>query len=113
VQAAPRITLWPDEAWLCIRLACSAWPVPSAAGRVPPFDTALLRRLAAGDAAGALHLALRRLRALGVRHGLRVATAPPATARRWAAALAFPISQDTTARIVQRLANPTAQEFQP
>ncbi|HOW48043.1 MAG TPA: type I-U CRISPR-associated protein Csx17 [Rubrivivax sp.] len=111
IQAAPRVSIWPDEAWLCIRLACSPWPLPD--GRVPPCDPALMRRLAAGDPGSALQLALRRLRAAGVRHGIRVTTASPATARLWAAALAFPITQTTAEHILQRLDNPTAQELQP
>jgi|GEM_PF-4790119 len=51
--------------------------------------------------------------AAGVRHGIRVTTASPATARLWAAALAFPITQTTAEHILQRLDNPTAQELQP
>jgi CRISPR-associated protein Csx17 len=111
IQEAPKVSTWPDEAWLCIRLACSPWPLPD--GRVPPCDPALLRRLASGDAGSALQLALRRLRAAGVRHGIRVTSVSPATARLWAAALAFPITKTTTEHIVQRLDNPNAQELQP
>ena len=66
-------------------------------------DPALVRRLAAGDAATAFDLASRRLRAAGVCCTVRTSAAPVDTARLWAAALAFPITQRTAGRLLQRL----------
>lgn len=79
-----------DDGWVCIRLACLPWPLGSQGA--PVCDPALIRRLASGDAAAALEIALRRLRPAGVRPSLRSATVDADTARRWAAALVFPIS---------------------
>lgn len=92
---------WPDEAWLVIRLALLPWPLPD--GRRIGTDPAILRRLASGDAAGALTLSLGRLQAAGIRATVRVATVPVETALLWAAALAFPITARTAARFVARL----------
>jgi CRISPR-associated protein Csx17 len=77
------------------------WPLPD--GRRVGVDPAILRRLASGDAATALALALRRLRAAGLRVTVRAGIVPPDTARLWAAALAFPIRRDTAERMAQRL----------
>lgn len=97
----------PDEAWLCVRAALSPWALVEGA-TAPPADLALAQRLANGDGEGAVRLALRRLQSLGLPASVRVAVCDPATARRWAAALAFPISPRTARAIAQRL-HPTAQ----
>ena len=94
---------WPDEAWVVLRLACLPWPIDDE--RSIPADDAPIRRLIAHDGATAVELALRRLRAAGLRPPIRGAVADPATARLWAAALAFPISR--------RLARAMAQSFAP
>lgn len=99
---------WPDDAWLAIRLALLPWPLPD--GRRPGIDPAVLRRLQAGDLASALELALRRLRAAGLRCSLRVGSASPAIARLYAAALAFPIDRATAAHFAQRLDSTTTSE---
>ena len=96
---------WPDDAWLVIRLALLPWPLPD--GRHAGCDPAIVRRLQAGDLVSALELALRRLRAAGIRCSLRVGGASPDTARRYAAALVFPIDRQTAARFAQHL-DPTA-----
>lgn len=97
----PQHTVWPDDAWLAIRLAMLPWPLPD--GRRIGVDPAILRRLESGDAATAVELALRRLRAAGIHPTVRVAQVTPETARLWAAALAFPISQHTATAFVRRL----------
>lgn len=81
---------WPDEAWVALRLCALPFPLGERTIRSEP---AMFRRLAAGDAAGAVTVALRRLRAAGLRPPLIAATADPTMARRWAAAFAFPISR--------------------
>lgn len=98
----------PDDAWLVLRLAHLAGPLPG--GQKVACDPAILRRLASGDAAGAVALALRRLRAAGLYCGVRVAGASAHTARSWAAALAFPIHPHTAHRFARRLDPTLAQE---
>jgi CRISPR-associated protein Csx17 len=67
------------------------------------MNPAILRHLETGDAAGAVELATRRLQAAGIYPAIRVASASFQTARLWAAALAFPISQHTAMDFVRRL----------
>ncbi len=100
---------WPDDAWACIRLACSPWPLPD--GSAPRCNPAILRRLATGQAGPALELALRRLQAHGIRPRVRTTTASPLTARLWASALAFPLSEATTTRLLGRVHSKPAQEL--
>jgi len=101
VVRAPALTVPLDDGWVCIRLACLPWPLGSQSS--PVCDPALIRRLASGDAGSAMEIALRRLRAAGVRPNLRGAFVDPDTARRWAAALAFPISARDAARLLRTL----------
>ena len=102
---SPHAPDWPDDAWLAIRLCALPWPLRTRSGFELDVgtDPAIVRRLAAGDAASAVDLALRRLGAAGVCCTVRVATASPATARLWAAALAFPITKRTAERFLYRL----------
>ena len=101
----PRSSGWPDDAWLAIRLCTLPWPVRTSSGFQLDVgtDPALVRRLAAGDAATAFAIASRRLAAAGVRSTVRAGAAAPDTARLWAAALAFPITQRTARRFLRRL----------
>jgi len=97
----PQRIEWPDDAWLAIRLAMLPWPLPD--GRRIGVDPAILRRLESGDAAMAVELALRRLRAAGICPAVRAASVSSQTARLWAVALAFPISPRTAVEFVRRL----------
>jgi CRISPR-associated protein Csx17 len=97
----------PDEAWEALRLCALPFPVLE---RTVSIDPAMFRRLASGDAAGAVALALRRLRASGLRPPFAAAIADPSTARRWAAAFAFPIDPAVAAAMANRFENPTAME---
>lgn len=99
---------WPDDAWLAIRLALLPWPLPD--GRHAGVDPAIVRRLEAGDAASAVTIAIRRLRAADIPCAVRVAAAAPELARRYAVALAFPISRRTAAQFAQRLSPFANQE---
>lgn len=110
-QRPPEPVGTPDDAWLAIRLALLPWRLPDrpAIGA----DPAIVRRLVSGDVASALDLALRRLRAAGVVTTVRTGTVPSATARRWAAALAFPITPATAEVFLRRLAPPTFKEASP
>lgn len=90
---------YPHEAWAAVRLACLAGPLDAA--RRIPVDEAIVRRLTAGDAAAAIDIALRRLRAVGLRPPLRCGTADAETARRWAASLVFPISSRSVSEMAR------------
>lgn len=100
----------PDDAWMAIRLALLPWPLPKPDGRRIGTDPAIVRRLAAGDAKTAIDLALRRLRAAGITATIRSGSTDPASARRWAAALAFPITPQTAERLVRHLNPHTSME---
>lgn len=91
----------PHDAWIAIRLALLPWALPD--GRRIGADPAILRRLVAGDASTAVEIARRRLAAAGINTTVRAASVRPATAKRWAAALAFPISERTAADFVRLL----------
>jgi CRISPR-associated protein Csx17 len=95
----------PDDAWLVLRLALLPEPLRvSGISKIEiRSDPAIFRRLANGDAATALQLALRRLHSVGIRAAVRSTSLPATTARRWAAALAFPISPSTATRYLRRL----------
>lgn len=97
----------PDEAWEALRLCALPFPVRD---RTIATEPAMFRRLASGDAAGAVDIALRRLRASGLRPPLTVAISDTTTARRWAAALAFPIAPAVAAAMADRFENATATE---
>lgn len=97
----------PDEAWEALRLCALPFPVRE---RMIATEPAMFRRLASGDAAGAVELALRRLRASGLRPPLVAAIADPTTAHRWAAAFAFPIEPAVAETMSDRFQNPTSRE---
>lgn len=99
-QRVPQSEL-PDDAWLAIRLALMPGPLPD--GRRIGTDPAILRRLVSGDAAAAVELARRRLQATGITTTIRSASVSPEIAKRWAAALAFPITREAASRFVERL----------
>ena len=86
----------PDEAWLALRLACLPWPLDD--GRNIPTEPAIVRRLISGDVASATDIAIRRLRAAGIRPPLKAATADQHIAQLWAAALVFPIDRVSAQR---------------
>jgi CRISPR-associated protein Csx17 len=96
-----RQTEFPDDAWLAIRLALLPWPLPD--GTSIGTDPSVLRRLASGDAATAVEIARRRLQAANIMITVRAATVSSEIAKRWAAALAFPISRKTAIRFLERL----------
>jgi len=100
-----------DDAWLVLRLALLPWPLKD--GQRIGTDPAIFRRLASGDVATAVELALRRLRAAGICSAVRTATASPETARLWAAALAFPICRNTAEQFLVRLDPSFIQEKTP
>lgn len=88
----------PEEVWLALRVACLPWPLAN--GQDVPAEPTVMRRLLAGDTAGAVAVALARLRSAGIRPPLRAGSTDARTARLWAAALAFPIDHRTAWRAV-------------
>lgn len=97
----PAVTRWPDEGWMAVRLTMLPQPLPD--GRSIGIDPTILRRLESGDAATAITLALRRLRAAGTSATVRFGSVSPEAARLWAAAIAFPIQHRTAERMLRRL----------
>lgn len=91
----------PEDAWLVLRLAHLAAPL--ADGRSVPVDPAIIRRLRSGDAPGALALVVRRLRGAGFAVPLACGTTDPARARRWGAALAFPLSHSAMKNVLKQV----------
>jgi len=96
----------PDPAWLALRLCTLAGPLGD--DRTLPCDPAMIRRLNAGDSAGAVNIALRRLGATGIRPPMQAACVSPTTTRLWAAALAFPITT-STADVAVAILNPSRE----
>jgi CRISPR-associated protein Csx17 len=97
----------PDEAWEALRLCALPFRVHE---RDIATEPAMFRRLALGDTSGAVAIALRRLRASGFRPPLTAAITDPGTARRWAAAFAFPLDRAAAAAMADRFETPTATE---
>ena len=101
----PYASVWPEDAWLAVRLCTLPWPLRTQSGFELDIGTnpALVRRLASGDAATAFTMASRRLAVASVRCTVRVSGASPDKARLWAAALAFPISKRTAERFLYQI----------
>lgn len=91
----------PEEAWLALRLACLPWPLTT--GRNIPAEPGIVRRLLAGDSAGATGIAVTRLRSAGIRPPLQSGVTDAPTARLWAAALVFPIDRGSALRAAATL----------
>jgi CRISPR-associated protein Csx17 len=83
----------PPEGWLALRLASLPWSVPP--DRKISAEASIVRRLLAGDSAGAVSVALARLRSSGIRPPLLAGVTDKYSARLWAAALVFPIDRAT------------------
>jgi CRISPR-associated protein Csx17 len=98
--AMPQEHEWPDDAWSLLRLAMLPWPLED---HDIPVDSAMFRRLATGDAGQAVVIATRRLRIAGIVPTIRGASVPSQTARRWAAAMAFPIAPFQAKQLLRRL----------
>jgi CRISPR-associated protein Csx17 len=103
----------PEPLHLLFRLAYLPFNVPvldsesrAAVAVTVRLDPEPLRRLAAGDADGALRVAIRRLEASGLRPVFRRAVTTPRLARRLAASLAFPVSQEHAARAARLICKP-------
>lgn len=101
----PAADVFPDDAWIAIRLCTLPWKIKTRSGFELDIgtDPALVRRLAVGDVATAVSLALRRLGAAGVRCTVRAATAHLPLSSLWAAALAFPIGKRDAEKLLYRI----------
>lgn len=96
-----------------IRLAHSPGPLRLTRAAEPiniRLDPAIFARLATGDLAAATTIAVRRLSASGLRPYFRQAVGTPETARRLAAALAFPNNERDAAVLARRLTRPTLND---
>lgn len=86
----------PDECWLAVRLCCLPFAIDEL--HDIPADERVVRLLMSGDAARAIEIARRRVQSVGLRPPMYAGTTDEETARRWAAALAFPIHRSTAQR---------------
>jgi CRISPR-associated protein Csx17 len=86
----------PPEGWLALRLTCLPWPLPP--DMKIPAEAGIVRQLLAGDSAGAVSVALARLRSAGIRPPLQAGVTDGQSARLWAAALVFPIDRGAAFR---------------
>jgi CRISPR-associated protein Csx17 len=91
----------PEECWLAVRLCCLPFAIDE--NHDIPADERIVRLLLAGDATRAIALARQRLQSVGIRPPMYAGTTDSAMARRWAAALAFPIHRGTAQRAMKRL----------
>jgi len=100
-DARPEVTharSQPDEAWLALRLTCLPWPFYQ--DKIIPAEPGIVRRLLAGDSAGAVTIALARLRSAGIRPPLQAGVTDHTTAQLWAAALVFPVDRSSARRAI-------------
>ncbi|MFI5398997.1 MAG: type I-U CRISPR-associated protein Csx17 [Candidatus Binatia bacterium] len=96
-----------DADYAIIRLAHAPDGVLCGDERVPVgLDPETSRRLVAGDLPRAAAVAIRRLRASGLRPVLHILTGDAARGRRLTASLAFPITADDLARCADRVTKP-------
>lgn len=91
----------PDEGWLAVRLCCLPFAIDE--NHDIPAEERIVRLLVSGDAARAIELAKQRLRSVGIRPPIYAGTTDSETARRWAAALAFPIHRTTARQMIEIL----------
>jgi len=91
----------PEECWLAVRLCCLPFAIDDV--HDIPADERIVRLLISGDASRAIEIARQRLRSVGIRPPMYAGTTDPETARRWAAALAFPIHRRTAQRAMIQL----------
>jgi CRISPR-associated protein Csx17 len=91
----------PDETWLALRLCVLPFPLDES--HDIPADERIVRLLMAGDATRAIEIARRRLIAVGIRPPFQAGTVNAETAKHWAAAMTFPISQYTARCVAGRL----------
>ena len=106
----PRIVAQPDDAGAMLRLCCLSFAIDSE--RDVPLDPEILRRLESGNLVEAFRIASQRLRAHGIHPTLRHVIADPNRARRWASALAFPISHTTAKRLLSIVQPAVSKENQ-
>lgn len=92
----------PEEIWLAVRLACLPWPLTR--DKDVLADARIVRLLAGAEGSRAIEIARTRLRSAGIRPPLQAGVTDAASARRWAAALAFPISRGSAQRAADILA---------
>jgi CRISPR-associated protein Csx17 len=86
----------PEEIWLAVRLACLPWPLTR--DKDIPADPRIVRLLSGAEGSRAIEIARTRLRSVGIRPPLQAGVTDPASARLWAAALAFPITRGSALR---------------
>lgn len=94
-----------DYAFAVSRLATYRQPAP---GTVLPRTPGVVARLASGDVSGAVAIATRRLRGVGLIPRATVVHEPPARSLRIASALAFPIDDHAAAILAKQVVVPSS-----
>ncbi len=92
---------FPEECWLAVRLCCLPFAIDQM--RDIPADERIVRLLLSGDATRAIEIARQRLRSVGIRPPIYTGATDAQSARRWAAALAFPIHRSTAEHVMKLL----------
>ncbi|WP_462325879.1 type I-G CRISPR-associated protein Cas8g1/Csx17 [Desulfoplanes sp.] len=93
-----------------LKLCHLPWPIPlGKCGITVRTDPSIFARLEAGDLTQAVAIALRRLRASGLRPHIITALGTPRQSRRLAAALAFPITPQQAKMFAMSLTKPTIE----
>lgn len=97
----PASTETPEECWLAVRLCCMPFAIDEM--HDIPADPRIVRLLVSGNTARAIEIASQRLQSVGIRPPMYSGMTDPVTARRWAAALAFPIHRSTALKCMCQL----------
>lgn len=95
----------PDECWLAVRLCCLPFPIDEP--HDIPADERVVRLLMSGNVARAIEFARQRLQSVGIRPPMYTGTTDAETARRWAAALAFPIDRSIAQQQATAIPDPS------
>jgi CRISPR-associated protein Csx17 len=93
--------LLPDDSWLMLRLV----HLPRALndGRLIPVESSVTRLLQSGQSTRAIEISTRRLQSVGIKPPVSFGYVNQTTARRWAAALVFPLSQGSFQRAAETI----------
>jgi CRISPR-associated protein Csx17 len=86
----------PEETWLALRLTCLPWLLTR--DKDIPADPRIVRLLSSAEGCRAVEIARTRLRSVGIRPPLQAGVMDAESARRSAAALAFPINRGSALR---------------
>jgi len=96
-----RTGAFPDDSWLMLRLV--HLPRSLNGDRMIPVESSVTRLLRSGQSTRAIDIARRRLQSVGIKSPVSFGFVNQTTARRWAAALVFPLSQGSFQRAAETI----------